>query len=142
MAKTPLFRKKADVVKTQTKILGQNAVNSTEPDLQFSNLVIGKKYRLSGKVYASTTSAGGYCRLNFYNDAGTSNAIINWEIAASAGTVVNGSGFHVVFVATSTSINCVSDISNGIITGDGTHRFTQATLEEVSALHETTTDFT
>lgn len=123
---------------TQTKILDADVSGTTDAtNISFNNLVIGKRYRVTGQWYyqAASTTDG----INFYSatgGGGTLYARITFDIAS--GTITSRDHVSFEFTAVSTTLVPRGNNSGSTIFGDGTTNGTFLTLTELNYTKETT----
>ena len=122
-------------MKWQRKILQADIASSVPDisDLRFTNLTIGKTYRLSFSAQLYTGAGAGVQRAALIaSHDGAALVRLRWRLDDSAaGVKLHNSDTSIVFTATATSVIFDTTISNGQVYGNGTTDETFATLEEL-----------
>lgn len=127
--------------KHKTKFMSSNSTTSeNRPEMTFNNLIIGKRYRCSGRLNSSIGGTGNQqCSLMIMNGA--------LEVAeprrhSDTGTTTEHRHFYALFTAVANTMTVDTSISggpSGTINGTGTRAGTYVTLEEADDLEETET---
>ncbi|GAB1376777.1 hypothetical protein MASR1M48_16290 [Lactococcus petauri] len=127
----------------QTKILAAT-ISATTADiagLRFSNLTIGKTYRLSGQANLQSNVPDGQAKLTVKNGATVIAVAIHDQSSGGSGSI-GQFAISALFVATSTGISSdVGVIAGGGLAGDGTANGSFLTIEELPN-HEITNAWT
>lgn len=129
--------------RSQTKTLTSNITNPTSNTtfLTFSNLIIGKRYKLTGQLYQSAITTGNNSRIELTQNLDSGNRPI-FDLYAVTGAEFQ-TPINVEFTATNTIVEFnVYSAYTGIIAGiTGGFARTWATLTEINNT-VSTTDFT
>lgn len=129
----------------QTKFLSADATsNGTISDLTFSNLEVGKTYRVCGNIRLAVnqgatdaTSLAVTCDITHDSSVIARKQFISRQTDSTAGEVATF-GVNILFEATASTLTFVaaSAAASSHIAGNGTHEETFITLEELPAAEE------
>lgn len=125
----------------QTQYLSADVTSAGDvADLQFDNLVVGRTYRIGGKVWAQSFS-NNVNGLQYYSGTGGTGTLYNQTINVNAAGTNSNITFNpnTIFTAVSTTLYVYKTGTQSVY-GDGTTTETFLTLEDITEQYAETTE--